>query len=44
MVRYAEMLDGFPDRIEREEWILSAKQIIAGTYNWTERQQAKKKK
>ena len=44
VVRYAEMLDGFPDRIEREEWILSAKQIIAGTYNWTERQQAKKKK
>jgi len=47
IARYADKLDGFSDRIEREEWVLSAKQIIAGTYNWTERQkanQARKKK
>ena len=39
--RYAEMLDGFPDRIERDEWVLSAKQILNGTYNWEERRKAR---
>ena len=42
--KYADMLDGFPDRIEREEWVLSSKQIIDGTYNWTERQKANQAK
>jgi hypothetical protein len=37
------MLGSFPDRIERDEWILSAKQIIAGTYNWTERKKSRGK-
>ena len=39
--RYSEMLDGFPDRIERDEWVLSARQIINGTYNWEERRKAR---
>jgi len=42
--KYSEKLDGFADRIERDEWVLSAKQIIAGTYNWTERQKANQAK
>jgi len=41
--KYAELLGGFSDRIEREEWVKSAKQIIAGTYNWQERVTAMKK-
>ncbi|OED39603.1 hypothetical protein AB833_14480 [Chromatiales bacterium (ex Bugula neritina AB1)] len=39
--RFSKMLEGFPDRIQRDEWILSAKQIIAGTYNWIERKKAR---
>ena len=39
--RFSEMLDSFSDRIERDEWIDSAKQIIDGTYNWTERKNAR---
>ncbi len=39
--RFSDMLEGFPDRIERDEWVLSAKQIIAGTYNWIERKKAR---
>jgi hypothetical protein len=35
------MLEGFSDRIERDDWIGSAKQIIDGTYNWTERKKAR---
>ena len=35
------MLDGFPDRIERDEWVLSAKEILNGTYNWEERRKAR---
>ena len=41
--QYSEMLGSFPDRIERDEWILSAKQIIDGTYNWTERKKSRGK-
>ena len=44
IAKYSEKLDGFADRIERDEWVLSAKQIIAGTYNWTERQKANQAK
>ena len=39
--KYSDMLGSFPDRIERDEWVLSAKQIIAGTYNWTERKKSR---
>jgi len=41
--KYSEMLGSFPDRIERDEWVLSAQQIIAGTYNWTERKKSRSK-
>ena len=39
--KYADMLDGFSDRIERDEWVLSAQQIIDGSYNWEERRKAR---
>ena len=39
--KYSAMLDSFPDRIERDEWVSSAQQIIDGTYNWTERKKAR---
>ena len=42
--KYADMLDGFSDRIERDEWVLSAQQIIDGTYNWEERRKAREAK
>ena len=41
--KYSELLGSFPDRIERDEWILSAQQIIDGTYNWTERKKSRGK-
>ena len=41
--KYSDMLGSFPDRIERDEWVLSAQQIIAGTYNWTERKKSRGK-
>jgi len=40
--RYSDLLGSFPDRIERDEWVLSAQQILAGTYNWEERRSARK--
>jgi predicted flap endonuclease-1-like 5' DNA nuclease len=39
--KYSAMLDSFPDRIERDEWVKSAQQILDGTYNWTERKKAR---
>ena len=42
--RFSEMLGSFPDRIERDDWVQSAKEIVAGTYNWTERKKARETK
>jgi len=42
--KYADMLEGFSDRIERDEWVLSAQQLVDGTYNWEERRKAREAK